>query len=195
MHRIGHRLTRKVSAAAARLIVQVGPRLKHGQHVDADNSRKLDAEGKAQIGRRLSASAQDGKAERNEAALWPHSGTVARARQACGVRHCQSLAALNAPGVYVGAAERRFGRFCSPALVYPDRSTGPDFCTGQLFLLSLRELGRRVARSAHVQRGRIVSVVLREQVRLFARVFNGQLFRSASLDFQIRQGVFYRETT
>ena len=49
-------------------------------------------------------------------------------------------------------------------------------CTGQLFLLSLRELVRRVANSAHVQRGRIVSFVLRELVRLFARVFHGQLF-------------------
>ena len=108
-----------------------------------------------------------------------HSGTVARARQVRGVRHCKSPAALNVPRVYVGAVERRFGCFCSPALICPDRSTGPDFCTGQLFLLSLRELVRRVARSAHVQRGRIVSFVLREQVRLFARVFHGQVFRSA----------------
>ena len=52
-------------------------------------------------------------------------------------------------------------------------------CTGQLFLLSLREQARRVARSAHVQRGQTVSFVLREQVRLFARVFHGQLFRSS----------------
>lgn len=106
-----------------------------------------------------------------------HSGTVARARQVRGVRHCKSLAALNVPRVYVGAAERRSGRFCSPALVCPDRSTGPDFCPWQLFSLSLRELVRTVASSAHVQRGRIVSVVLREQVRLFARVFHGQVFR------------------
>ena len=108
-----------------------------------------------------------------------HSGTVARARQVRGVRHCKSLAALNAPRVYVGAVRQRFGRTHGPALVCPDRSTGPDFCTGQLFLLSLRELVRRVARSAHVQRGQLVSFVLREQVRLFARVFHGQVFRSS----------------
>ena len=64
LHRIGRRWTRKVSAIAARLIVQVWSCQKLGQHVDADNSRKLDAKGKAQIGRRLFASAQDGKAER-----------------------------------------------------------------------------------------------------------------------------------
>ena len=56
-----------------------------------------------------------------------HSGTVARARQVRGVRHCKSLAALNVPRVYVGAVRQRFGRTHGPALVCPDRSTGPDF--------------------------------------------------------------------
>lgn len=36
---------------------------------------------------------------------------------------------------------------------------------------------RRVAHSARVQRGQLVSFVLRELVRLFARVFHGQVFR------------------
>lgn len=141
LHRIGIQWTQKVSATAARLIVQVGPRLKLVQHVDADNSRKLGAAGEPQIGRRqpcpLKTEKQSGPLQAGGSArphclcdTRRHSGTVARARQARGVRHCQSFMALHALKVYVGAAERRFGRFCSPALVCPDRSTGPDFARG-----------------------------------------------------------------
>lgn len=43
-------------------------------------------------------------------------------------------AALNAPEVYVGAVRQRFGRPHGPALVCPDRSTGPDFLPGATLL-------------------------------------------------------------
>ena len=80
------------------------------------------------------------------------------------------------PSLWFKAGDRPSGRFRSAALVAEPLA---ETCTGQLFLLSLRELVRRVARSAHGQRGRIVSFVLRELVRLFARVFHGQVFRSS----------------
>lgn len=47
LHRIEKQRTRKVSATAARLIVQVWSRQKLDQRADADNSRKLAKRGKA----------------------------------------------------------------------------------------------------------------------------------------------------
>ena len=89
----------------------------------------------------------------------------------CGIANLP--ATLNAPEVYVGAAERRFGRFCSPALVYPDRSTGPDFL-GQIVLLVLRDNVRLFVPFAHGQPGQTVLLVLRDNVRLFVPAFLGQ---------------------
>ena len=68
------------------MIVQVWSCQKLDQRADADNSRKLDAEGKAQIGRRLFASAQDGKAERT-AASGRFGAAALSLRHAAALRH------------------------------------------------------------------------------------------------------------
>ena len=78
-------------------------------------------------------------------------------RIGCGIVNLP--AALHAPEVYVGAVRQRFGRPHGPALVYPDRSTGPDFL-GHIVLLVLRDNVRLFVPFAHGQPGQIVSFVL-----------------------------------
>ena len=122
LHRIEKQRTRKVSATAARLIVQVWSCQKLDQHADADNSRKLDAEGKAQIGRRLSASAQDGKAERT-AASGRFGAAALSLRHAAALRH-GSLCTAGAQGAALQVSR---GVECSESLCRRCRKTVRPF--------------------------------------------------------------------